>query len=66
MSFTLLYLFFYVQPLLAQEYEQNEQENGGQAHSGANKIIYDCMDNSPYYDKNNTGSGEGPYLEEGD
>jgi len=24
------------------------------------------MDNSPFYDKNNTGAGEGPYLEDGD
>jgi hypothetical protein len=56
--------------MLAEEYEQKEQENGGQAHnSGTNKIIYDCIDISPYYEKTAGGQGglaEGPYLDDGD
>jgi hypothetical protein len=24
------------------------------------------MDNSPYYDKNNAGAGQGPYMDDGD
>jgi hypothetical protein len=40
-----------LQTLLAQEYEQMENENG--MPTGTNsKIVYDCMeDSSPYYDK---------------
>jgi len=44
-------------PMLAEEYEQKEAENGGQPHgNGSNKIIYDCLDNSPYYEKTNVAS----------
>ena len=54
--------------MLAEEYEQKEQESGGQAHgNGSNKIIYDCMDQSPYYEKGSgtsNGLAEGPYVDE--
>ena len=42
---------FLLQPLLAEEYEQIELENGtGQGTNS--KIVYDCLDeNSPFYDK---------------
>lgn len=57
--------------MLAEEYEQKEAENGGQPHgNGSNKIIYDCLDNSPYYEKTNVASqnglAEGPYIDEQD
>jgi hypothetical protein len=43
--------------MLAEEYEQKEAENSGQPHgNGSNKIIYDCLDNSPYYEKTNVAS----------
>jgi hypothetical protein len=54
--------------MLAEEYEQKEQDNCGQTmNNGTNKIIYDCMDISPYYEKNangSTGLSEGPYLDD--
>lgn len=41
-----------VNPLLAEEYEQLEMENGTGTNSNS-KIVYDCMeDNSPFYEKN--------------
>ena len=43
--------------MLAEEYEPKEAENGGQPHgNGSNMIIYDCLDNSPYYEKTNVAS----------
>ena len=42
----------FVQPLLAEEYEQLEMENGTGSNQNT-KIIYDCLEeNSPYYEKN--------------
>ena len=39
------------QPLLAEEYEQLELENGTGTNSNT-KIVYDCMeDSSPFYEK---------------
>lgn len=57
--------------MLAEEYEQKEAENGGQPHgNGSNKIIYDCLDSSPYYEKTSgpsaNGLAEGPYIDEQD
>lgn len=41
-----------MQPLLAEEYEQLEIENGDRNNPNT-KIVYDCMEeNSPYYEKN--------------
>ena len=49
-----LYVSFFVfcdQPLLAEEYEQLELENGTGTNSNT-KIVYDCMeDSSPFYEK---------------
>ena len=49
----------FLQPLLAEEYEQLEMENGTGTNSNT-KIVYDCMeDNSPYYE-----NSKESYLEE--
>lgn len=41
-----------VNPLLAEEYEQVEMENGTGTNANT-KIVYDCLEeNSPYYEKN--------------
>lgn len=48
-----------VNPLLAEEYEQLEMENGTGTNSNT-KIVYDCMeDHSPFYEK-----AKESYLEE--
>jgi len=55
--------------MLAEEYEQKEQEGGSQHGNGSNKIIYDCMDMSPYYEKGSSGTSglaEGPYVDDQD
>lgn len=49
-----------LQPLLSEEYARLDNEKLMSGISGMNKIVYDCMDPSPFYDSSD------PYLDESD
>ena len=49
------------QPALSEEYAKIDSDRLNNPNSGSlNKIIYDCLDQSPYYDN----SSSEPYIDE--
>ena len=50
-----------VQPYLVEEFARQDSEKLMNGQSGPNKIVYDCIDPSPYYD-----SSQDPYMDDND
>ena len=50
----------YMNPIMSEEFARQDGERLANPNSYSNKIVYDCLDSSPFYD------AQDPYYDEND